>query len=79
MSKISLRKKSEKRDIINCFSMHSTDCGSITVQIALLKKRAHDLQEHCNNNPKDFAAIRILKQIAQRIKRFNKYNQNTTQ
>jgi small subunit ribosomal protein S15 len=55
------------------FKQHEKDSGSVEVQIVRLTADINELQEHCQQNPKDFSSQRgLLKKVNQR-KRFLEY------
>ena len=61
--------KEEKNKIINDFKQHSTDTGSIEVQVALLTEQIENLTETFKNNPKDFGSKqRFIKNSQQKKK-----------
>ena len=59
--------KEEKNKIINEYKIHETDTGSPEVQIAVLTRRIHDLNEHLKKNKNDQHSRRgLLKMVGHR-------------
>ncbi len=57
----------EKQKLIETHQLHSTDTGSVDVQIAMLSKRISKLSEHLQANIHDFASRQgLLKMIGKR-------------
>ena len=57
----------EKQAIIKEYATHEGDTGSPEVQIAVLKKRINDLNEHLKANHKDHHSRRgLLKMVGHR-------------
>ncbi|OQA34422.1 MAG: 30S ribosomal protein S15 [Candidatus Dependentiae bacterium ADurb.Bin331] len=62
-----------KKTIIEKFSQHAQDTGSVEVQIALLTEHMNRLTEHFEKNPKDFSSKRGLLKIVNKRRQFLKY------
>jgi small subunit ribosomal protein S15 len=59
--------KENKKELIDQFQVHDTDCGSPEVQIALLTKRIDYLTEHFRHHSKDHHSRRgLMKLVGQR-------------
>ena len=59
--------KEDKKNTINQFKVHDTDCGSPEVQIALLTRRIQYLTEHFRHHAKDHHSRRgLMKLVGQR-------------
>ena len=57
----------EKQKLIETHQMHSTDTGSVDVQVAMLSKRISKLSNHLQGNILDFASRQgLLKMIGKR-------------
>ncbi len=57
----------EKQKLIEDHQVHSTDTGSVEIQIAMLSKRILKLSEHLQGNIHDFASRQgLLKMIGKR-------------
>jgi len=57
----------EKQKLIESHQVHSTDTGSVEVQIAMLSKRIEKLSDHLQSNIHDFASRQgLLKMIGKR-------------
>ena len=57
----------EKQKLIETHQVHSTDTGSVDVQVAMLSKRISKLSEHLQENIHDFASRQgLLKMIGKR-------------
>ena len=57
----------EKQKLIESHQVHSTDTGSVEVQIAMLSERITKLSDHLQGNIHDFASRQgLLKMIGKR-------------
>ena len=57
----------EKQKLIKNHQVHTTDTGSVEVQVAMLSKRISKLSEHLQGNIHDFASRQgLLKMIGKR-------------
>ena len=57
----------EKQKLIEAHQVHSTDTGSVEIQVAMLTKRISKLSDHLQNNIHDFASRQgLLKMIGKR-------------
>ena len=57
----------EKQKLIETHQVHSTDTGSVEVQVAMLSKRISKLSDHLQGNIHDFASRQgLLKMIGKR-------------
>ena len=57
----------EKQKLIETHQVHSTDTGSVEVQVAMLSKRISKLSDHLQGNIHDFASRHgLLKMIGKR-------------
>ena len=57
----------EKQKLIESHQIHTTDTGSIEVQIAMLSKRISKLSDHLQGNIHDFSSRQgLLKMIGKR-------------
>ena len=66
----------EKQKLIESHQVHSTDTGSVDVQVAMLSKRISKLSDHLQGNIHDFASRQgLLKMIGKR-KRLLSYIKN---
>ena len=65
--------KEEKETIIKKTQLHDGDTGSLESQVSILTARIQEITEHLKDNQHDFMAIRGLKQLVGRRKRFLKY------
>lgn len=71
--------RQEKATAVKEFAVHSTDTGSVEVQVALLTQDILKLTEHCKANHKDYSTKRgLLKKVSQR-KLFLKYLKRTNE
>ena len=58
---------SEKQKLIGTHQIHSTDTGSVEVQVAMISKRISKLSDHLQSNIHDFASRQgLLKMIGKR-------------
>ena len=58
---------SEKQKVIEAHQVHTTDTGSVEVQVAMLSKRISKLSDHLQGNIHDFASRQgLLKMIGKR-------------
>ncbi len=57
----------EKQKLIKSHQVHSTDTGSVEIQVAMLSERITKLSEHLQNNNHDYASRQgLLKMIGKR-------------
>jgi len=57
----------EKQKLIETHQVHSTDTGSVEVQVAMLSKRISKLSDHLQGNIHDFSSRQgLLKMIGKR-------------
>ena len=57
----------EKQKLIAAHQVHSTDTGSVEIQVAMLTKRISKLSDHLQGNIHDFASRQgLLKMIGKR-------------
>ena len=57
----------EKQKVIETHQVHTTDTGSVEVQVAMLSKRISKLSDHLQGNIHDFASRQgLLKMIGKR-------------
>ena len=57
----------QKQQLINSHQTHSTDTGSVEVQVAMLSERISKLSNHFQKNIHDFSSRQgLLKMIGQR-------------
>ena len=57
----------EKQKLIESHQIHSTDTGSVEVQVAMLSKRIAKLSDHLQGNIHDYASRQgLLKMIGKR-------------
>ena len=57
----------EKQKLIETHQVHSTDTGSVEVQVAMLSERISKLSDHLQNNIHDYASRQgLLKMIGKR-------------
>ena len=69
----------EKQKLINTHQVHSTDTGSVEVQVAMLTTRISKLSKHLQENIHDFSSRQgLLKMIGQR-KRLLSYVRNKSE
>ena len=69
----------EKQKLINSHQIHSTDTGSVEVQVAMLTERISKLSQHLQNNIHDYSSRQgLLKMIGQR-KRLLTYVRNKSE
>ncbi len=70
---------SEKQTLINTHQIHSTDTGSVEVQVGMLSERIKKLSSHLQSNKQDFSSRQgLLKMIGQR-KRLLNYVRNKSE
>ncbi len=63
---------SEKQKLINTYQTHSTDTGSVEVQVAMLSERISKLSGHLQGNNHDFSSRKgLLKMIGRRKRLLN--------
>tara|TARA_Y100001978_G_scaffold117983_1_gene105205 strand:- start:257 stop:526 length:270 start_codon:yes stop_codon:yes gene_type:complete len=66
----------EKQKLIDTHQIHSTDTGSVEIQVAMLSERITRLSEHLQKNNQDYASRQgLLKMIGKR-KRLLSYIKN---
>lgn len=65
--------KENKKKIIEGFKVHSSDTGSVEVQVALLTERINNLSGHFKNHKKDFHSRRGLLSMVGRRRRLLNY------
>ncbi len=65
--------KTESSSIVERFGEHENDCGSTSVQIALLTARIEELTEHFQQHPKDHHSRRGLLKLVGRRRRLLSY------
>ena len=65
--------KTETSGIVEKFGEHENDCGSTSVQIALLTARIEELTEHFQQHPKDHHSRRGLLKLVGRRRRLLSY------
>ena len=66
----------EKQKLIDSHQIHSTDTGSVEIQIAMLSERIAKLSDHLQKNIHDYASRQgLLKMIGKR-KRMLSYIKN---
>jgi small subunit ribosomal protein S15 len=65
--------KTETSSIVEKFGQHQNDCGSTSVQIALLTARIEELTEHFQQHPKDHHSRRGLLKLVGRRRRLLSY------
>ena len=66
----------EKQKLIDSHQIHSTDTGSVEIQVAMLSERITKLSDHLQKNIHDFASRQgLLKMIGKR-KRLLSYIKN---
>ncbi len=69
----------EKQKLINTHQVHSTDTGSVEVQVAMITERISKLSQHLQNNIHDYSSRQgLLKMIGQR-KRLLVYVRNKSE
>ena len=57
----------EKQKLINSHQIHSTDAGSVEIQVAMLSERITKLSDHLQKNNHDYASRQgLLKMIGKR-------------
>ncbi len=69
--------KQKTKEITDKFAANPTDCGSTSVQVALLTERIQYLAKHISTNPKDHATKRGLSILVAKRKRFLTYLERT--
>ena len=65
--------KTETGSIVEKFGQHENDCGSTSVQIALVTARIEELTEHFQQHPKDHHSRRGLLKLVGRRRRLLSY------
>ena len=63
----------EKQKLINTHQNHSTDTGSVEVQVAMLSERISKLSSHLQGNNHDFSSRKGLLKMIGRRKRLLSY------
>ena len=63
----------EKQKLIETHQVHSTDTGSVEVQVAILSKRISKLSDHLQGNIHDFASRQGLLKMIGKSKRLLSY------
>ncbi len=62
----------EKQNLINKYQKHSTDTGSVEIQVAMLSERITKLSGHLQGNNHDFSSRKgLLKMIGRRKRLLN--------
>ncbi len=62
----------EKQKLINSYQTHSSDTGSVEVQVAMLSERISKLSGHLQGNQHDFSSRKgLLKMIGRRKRLLN--------
>ena len=62
----------EKQELINTHQTHSTDTGSVEVQVGMLSERISKLSDHLQGNKQDFSSRQgLLKMIGRRKRLLN--------
>ncbi len=62
----------EKQQLINTHQTHSTDTGSVEVQVGMLSERISKLSDHLQSNKQDFSSRQgLLKMIGRRKRLLN--------
>jgi small subunit ribosomal protein S15 len=61
------------QDVIKSFQIHSQDCGSPEVQVALLTQRLQKLSKHFTKSPKDNHSKKGMLDLISRRKRLLQY------
>ena len=57
----------EKQKLIEAHQVHTTDTGSVEIQVAMLSKRISKLSDHLQDNIHDFSSRQgLLKMIGKR-------------
>ena len=68
----------EKQKLINNYQIHSSDTGSVEVQVAMLSERIDLLSKHLQSNGHDFSSRQgLLKMIGQRKRLLNYVRQKS--
>ena len=70
---------SQKQDLINTHQTHSTDTGSVEVQVAMLSERINQLSGHLQKNIHDFSSRQGLLKMIGRRKRLLSYLRNQSE
>ncbi|UCG76754.1 MAG: 30S ribosomal protein S15 [Gemmatimonadota bacterium] len=63
----------DTKSIVEKFGQHENDCGSTSVQIALLTARIEELTDHFQQHPKDHHSRRGLLKLVGRRRRLLAY------
>ena len=66
----------EKQKLIESHQIHSTDTGSVEIQIAMLSERISKLSDHLQKNNHDYASRQGLLKMIGRRKRMLAYIKN---
>lgn len=67
----------DREEIIKKFQIHGEDCGSASVQVALLTARINDLRGHFDQHKKDHHSRRGLLKMVGRRRRLLEYLKRT--
>ena len=68
----------EKQKLINTYQKHSTDTGSVEVQVAMLSERITKLSSHLQGNNHDYSSRKgLLKMIGRRKRLLNYVRQHS--
>ena len=66
---------SEKQKLIQSHQIHTTDTGSVEVQVAMLSERISRLSDHLQGNIHDYASRQgLLKMIGKRKRLLSYFN-----
>ena len=68
-----------KQELINTHQTHSTDTGSVEVQVAMLSERINQLSGHLQKNIHDFSSRQGLLKMIGRRKRLLSYLRNLSE
>ena len=68
-----------KQELINTHQTHSTDTGSVEVQVAMLSERINQLSGHLQKNIHDFSSRQGLLKMIGRRKRLLGYLRGISQ
>ena len=66
----------EKQKLIDSHQIHSTDTGSVEVQVAMLSERISKLSDHLQKNIHDYASRQVLLKMIGKRKRMLSYIKN---
>ncbi|MCJ7628840.1 MAG: 30S ribosomal protein S15 [Gemmatimonadales bacterium] len=67
----------DREEIIKKYQLHEGDCGSSSVQVALLTARINDLRSHFDAHKKDHHSRRGLLKMVGRRRRILEYLKRT--